>query len=485
MSNLTFQQLGLNKEILEALNALGYEQATEVQEAVVPCILKNQDVIVKSQTGSGKTAAFGIPICQNIEIEVSKPQALILAPTRELAVQIKEELSYIGRYKRIRCAAVFGKQPISMQTRELKQRIHAVSGTPGRVLDHLERGTLDVSSIRYLVIDEADKMLNMGFIDQVKAVIDQLPAYRTTALLSATVPPEIESLCASYMHQPKHIEIEHESDTAEAIDQCCYEVSETDKFKLLSSLIYDLLPESGIIFLNTKDAVGRLVSKMANEGFSCSALHGGMEQKDRLETMDAFKNRKFRYLIATDVAARGIHIDEISLVVNYDIPLELESYVHRIGRTGRAGSSGKAITFVTPFQNRFLSEIEAYIGYSIPKKELLLNESLHEKKRAYELYFEKLPETLPLAQEKSKKINHGITKLYINAGKKKKMRPGDIVGAITGIEGVEQADIGIIDVQDHVSYVDILNNKGGRVLTALQKGTIKGKQVKVQKANLK
>jgi ATP-dependent RNA helicase DeaD len=485
MENISFKKLGLQSEILVALEALGYEEPSEVQEKVIPFVLSENDIIVKSQTGSGKTAAFGIPVCEKIEIEEKKPQVLILTPTRELAVQVKEEISYIGRYKRIRCAAVFGKQPMTIQTRELKQRIHVIVGTPGRVTDHIERGNIELSEIKYLVIDEADKMLNMGFIDQVETIIKKLPQNRITMLFSATIPEKIEQLCYQYMHEPQKIEIEHKNKTSENIEQFYYEIEESNKFNLLCNIIYSDLPESAMIFLNTKDAVDRLASKMNMEGFSCKSLHGGMEQKDRLDAMEDFKNKKFRYLVATDVAARGIHIDEITHVINYDIPLELESYVHRIGRTGRAGSSGKAITLVTPFQDRFLKEIEDYIGYCIPKKDLSDSDNEHyaELKRQYNEKFKLGDIQIPKARtEKSFKINSGITKLYIHAGKKKKMRPGDIVGAITSIEGVTQEDIGIIDIQDNVSYVDILNDKGGKVLTELQKGTIKGKQVKVQKA---
>lgn len=479
MNELKFKNLGLKDEILESLDKLGYETPTEVQKKVIPYILEGRDVIVKSQTGSGKTAAFGIPVCEKIELENKKPQVLILTPTRELAVQVRDEISNIGRYKRLRCAAVFGKQPMIVQIRELKQRVHAVIGTPGRVFDHIERGTLDLEDIKYLIIDEADKMLNMGFIEQVESIIKVLPKNRVTMLFSATIPEKLEALCNQYMQVPIKIEIEHENKASEKIIQYYYEVEENSKFKLLKKVIYTEKPDYAMIFLNTKEGVDTLTASMKKEGFSTIALHGGMEQKDRLDTMKSFKRGEFSFLVATDVAARGIDIEDITHVINYDLPLELESYVHRIGRTGRAGHNGVAITFVTPYQGRFLNEIENFIGYKIAIKEVPGDVESEEGRELYNKKAKLIPKS---KIDKGTKLNKDIVKIYINAGKKKKMRPGDIVGAITNIEGVDVADIGIIDIQDNISYVDILGNKGELVLKELEKGTIKGKKVKVEKA---
>jgi ATP-dependent RNA helicase DeaD len=474
-----FKNLGLKEEILEALNKLSYNSPTDVQGRVIPMVLEGKDVIVKSQTGSGKTAAFGIPICEKVELEKRKPQVLILTPTRELAVQVKEELSNIGRYKKLRCAAVFGKQPIIIQTRELKQRVHIVVGTPGRTLDHINKETLMVEEIKYLVIDEADKMLNMGFIDQVEAIIKALPTDRITMLFSATIPKEIENLCKNYLKEPANIEVEHDKPLIEEIQQYCYMVENSDKFKFLNNIIYIERPESAIIFLNTKDGVDKLENNMKKKGYSCRAIHGGMEQDDRLSVMKAFKKGEFNYLIATDVAARGIHVEDITHVINYDLPVELESYVHRIGRTGRAGKKGSAITFVSQHELRSLGEIENYIGYKLTIREIPSEDEIKHNKQIYD----KMP-ILPIKikKDKSDEINSQITKLYINAGKSKKIRPGDIVGAIINIEGINIDDIGIIDVQDNISYVDILGNKSDIVLNKLQNGTLKGKKVRVQKA---
>jgi len=478
MENL-FKDFNISEDIIKTIEKLGYTAPTEVQAKVIPVALEGRDIIVKSQTGSGKTAAFGIPICEKIELETNKPQALILTPTRELCVQIKDEIGNIGRFKRIRATAIFGKQPFVAQVKELKQRIHVVVGTPGRTLDHLERETLEIDEIKYLIIDEADEMLNMGFIDQVESIIKRLPKDRITMLFSATMSREIENLSKKYMLEPIKIEITPEALTVETIEQLVYEVEEEEKYKLLKDLIYVQHPESSIIFCRTKDNVDKLMRRLSAHNFSCDALHGGMLQNDRLSAIKRFKLGEFRILVATDVAARGIDVEDVTHIFNYDVPLEKESYVHRIGRTGRAGKEGKAITLVTPFEKRFLREIEDYVGYKIFKAEAPCKEEVE----AAKLNFEKMvnvkqkPKIL-----KETVLNKEITKIYINAGKNKKVRPGDIVGAITSIEGITASAIGIIDIQDNISYVDILDGRGEEVLRALKKMTIKGKSMKVQRA---
>ncbi|MCY6371050.1 DEAD/DEAH box helicase [Clostridium ganghwense] len=477
MDKLNFKYLGLSEEMLKALEKLGYERPSEVQQRVIPFVLEDKDIIVKSQTGSGKTAAFAIPICEKIELEKRKPQVLVLTPTRELAVQVKEDISNIGRFKRIRCAAIFGKQPMKVQMVELKQRVHVIVGTPGRTLDHIERGNIDLEEVKYLIIDEADEMLNMGFIAQVEAIINKLPNNRVTMLFSATMEDKIQALCDKHMINPKNIEINSKSVTTNKIEQFYYEIEENKKFDLINKIIYTERPDSCILFCNTKEKVGNLVGKMKDKGYCCSGLHGGMDQKDRLDTMQRFKRGEFPFLIATDVAARGIHIEDITHVVNYDMPMEKDSYVHRIGRTGRAGKQGTAITFVCPYQVRFLTGIEEYAGCNISKKEIPSQEEVEQGKKIFKKKINHKPK-----KDKSSELNKEITKIYIGAGKKKKIRAGDIVGAINSIEGVSSDDIGIIDIQDNFSYVDVLGKKGELVLKAFKDKTIKGKKVKVQKA---
>lgn len=480
MKNKSFKDYALSEEILKSLTLLGYEKPTEVQSEVIDSALEKKDLIVKSQTGSGKTAAFGIPICESVDIEQREPQALILTPTRELAVQVKESINNIGRFKRVRCAAVFGKQLMSVQVQELKQRVHIIAGTPGRVMDHIKRGTIDLGKINYLVIDEADKMLNMGFIDQVGEIIDTLPRDRATMLFSATMPEEIERLCRRYLNRPSRIEITPDNLVSDRVEQELYEVNKDDKFELLKRILYIENPDSCIVFCSTKENVDTLNEKMRAEKIYTRALHGGLEQKDRLEMMKFFKRGEFRILIATDVAARGIDVEDLDLIINYDVPVENESYVHRIGRTARAGKRGKAVTFAAPYEKRYLNQVEDYIGYSIPRKEMPSEEEGEGAKKAFMEKDKKAPE---IKADKSELLSKEVTKLYLNAGKKKKMRPGDIVGAITAIEGVTGEDIGIIDILDYVSYVDILNGKGEKVLRVLQKTKIKGKEIKVQRAS--
>lgn len=475
----SFKIFGLDEKIEKALDKLGYEKPTKIQEEAIPLIFEKKDLVGKAQTGSGKTAAFGIPICEKVGIEENNPQALVLVPTRELAVQVKEEFSNIGRFKRIRSEAVFGKDSMKRQEVKLKQRVHILVGTPGRTLDHIKRGNIHLDEIQYLVLDEADKMLNMGFIEQVEEVIEALPKERTTLLFSATMPEKILNLCDQYMKDPKFIEVDAENLTTEKIEQYHYRVEEKERFGLLSKLMYTYRPESCILFCNTKNTVHWLMQKMEGKGFDCKALHGGMEQEDRLEVMKNFKRGAFPFLVATDVAARGIDIEDVNLIINFDVPVERESYIHRIGRTGRAGSSGIAITFVTPRESRLFSQIENYIGYEIPTKEEPSQKEVEEGKKLFKNQINKKP---ILKEDKGTQLDKQIEKIYIKAGRNKKIRPGDILGAITNIEGITSDDIGIIDIQDNISYVDILNGKGATVLKELSRSTIKGKRIKVQRA---
>ncbi|MFE5389235.1 ATP-dependent RNA helicase DbpA [Bacillus thuringiensis] len=479
MSEKSFSDYKLSKEIVRALTGLGYDHPTEVQGEVIPVALQKKDLVVKSQTGSGKTASFGIPLCEMVEWEENKPQALVLTPTRELAVQVKEDITNIGRFKRIKAAAVYGKSPFARQKLELKQKTHIVVGTPGRVLDHIEKGTLSLECLKYLVIDEADEMLNMGFIDQVEAIIDELPIKRMTMLFSATLPEDVEKLSRTYMNSPTHIEIKAAGITTDKIEHTLFEVIEDEKLSLLKDVTTIENPDSCIIFCRTQENVDHVYRQLKRVNYPCDKIHGGMVQEDRFEVMDDFRKGKFRYLVATDVAARGIDIDNITHVINYDIPLEKESYVHRTGRTGRAGNSGKAITFITPYENRFLEEIEEYIGFEIPKAIGPSKEEVMKEKAAFE---EKIYAKPIIKKDKNADINKGIMKLYFNGGKKKKIRAVDFVGTIAKIKGVTAEDIGIITIQDNVSYVEILNGKGPLVLKVMRNTTIKGKQLKVHEA---
>lgn len=480
MSERKFKDYPLSDEIRRALEVLKYETPTEVQSSVLPVAMDNQDLIVKSQTGSGKTAAFGIPICEMIEWEEKNPQALILSPTRELAVQVREDITNIGRFKRIKAVAVYGKEPFSKQKEELKQKTHVVVGTPGRVMDHIERETLVLDEIKYLIIDEADEMLNRGFIDEVEAIIAELPKDRVTMVFSATMPQGVEDLCHKYMNEPVKIEIATSGGiTTDSIEHSLIEVKEENKLSLLKDVTVVENPESCIIFCRTKENVDRVFAELNEADYSCEKLHGGLEQEDRFAVMDGFKMGNFRYLVATDVAARGIDIDNVTLIINYDVPMEKESYVHRTGRTGRAGNKGKAITFATPFEEKFIRSIERYIGFEIPKMDAPKHHEVARGKAAFE---EKISARRVVRNNKTARINKDIMKLHFNGGKKKKIRAVDFVGTITNIPGVTPEDIGIISIHDQMSYVDILNGKGSLVLQAMESTTVKGKKLKVSKA---
>jgi len=480
MSEIKFADYALSQEIVRALESLSYETPTEVQREVIPVALEQKDLVVKSQTGSGKTAAYGIPLCELVDWNENKPQVLVLTPTRELALQVNEDITNIGRFKRIKSMAVYGKAPFHIQRAELKQRTHMVVGTPGRVHDHIERGTLPIERIKYLVIDEADEMLNMGFIEQVQAIIQQLPTDRVTMLFSATFPEDVAKLAHRYMNTPVQVEIKAEGLTTATIEHSVIEVKEADKFKLLQDVMIVENPDSCIIFCRTQENVDQVFRQMAELEYPCDRIHGGMEQDERFEVMNAFRRGQFRYLVATDVAARGIDITNITHVINFDIPLEKESYVHRTGRTGRAGKTGKAITFAAPKDARRLAEIEGYIGFSINKAKAPSEEAVDRRREDFE---QKLNIGPVLKKDKREQLNKQIMKLNFNGGKKKKLRAVDFVGTIAKIEGVSADDIGIITILDNVTDVEILNGKGSLVLEVMRNTTVKGKQLKVRRGN--
>lgn len=478
MTAVNFNDYALDAELLKAIRMLNFENPTEVQQQVIPAVIAQKDIIVKSRTGSGKTAAFAIPICQLVNWDENKPQALVVAPTRELAVQVKEDMFNLSRFKRLKVSAVFGKAPFTVQEKELKQKTHIVVGTPGRIIDHIERGTLDTSNIKYLVIDEADKLLNMGFIEQLETIIKNLPKERVTVLLSATMSADIKALCDQYMRAPLYIEVEEQNTTADRITQERYNVATKDKMQLLRDIMIVENPDSCMIFCNTKQMVDEIGKGLADMKFAVRTIHGGMEQSDRLSIMDAFKKGSFRYLVATDVAARGIDIDAITLVINYDLPLDGETYVHRIGRTGRLENTGRAISFVTQYEDKFLYTIEQYTGKEMILKEKPEQETVTDLKQEFINRINTLSKT---KEAKGARLGKEIMKLHINAGKKTKMRPVDIVGTLCNIKGMTAADIGIINVADISTYVEILNNKGEMVFQTLQTTPIKGRIRKVSK----
>lgn len=475
---MEFENYKLDKEILKALSYLQYKNPSKVQEKAIPLLLDKKDLIVKSQTGSGKTASFGIPICNNINSEDTNIGALVLVPTRELAIQVKEELSSIGRLKKIRCAAIFGKQPFKEQERELKQRIHVVVGTPGRVIDHMQRGNLNFKSLSYVIVDEADKMMNMGFIDQIEEVLKRLPQKKVMALFSATLPEEIKGICEKYMTNPLNLEVNSEVINKPKIEESYLIVEDKDKLKALIKYFYALTPEAAMVFCNTRGKVKEVYESLKNNGISVEQLHGDMEQKVRINTMERFKAGEFRILVATDIAARGIDVDQITHVFNYEVPMERESYVHRIGRTGRAGREGTAITLSSKYEEKFIRGIEEFIDYKIPLGAYPTDEAI----KLGEEKFKEKQKNCKRRTVKKELLQKEVTKIYLGAGKKKKIRNIDILGALSNLPELNGDDIGIIDVQDAVSYVDILNNKGKSLLKKYPQLIIKGKKVKIEVA---
>jgi Superfamily II DNA and RNA helicases len=479
MNNRSFHDFSVSEEIRKALKGLEYEIPTEVQERVIPLALEKNDLFVKAQTGSGKTAAYAIPICELIEWLENKPQALILTPTRELAVQVKEDFTDIGRFKRVKAAAIYGGHPFSMEKTELKQKTHVVAGTPGRVMDHIKKGTLSLDKIKYLVLDEADRMLDMGFAEQVEFILSVLPGDQVTMMFSATMPEEIKRISSSYMKDAIYIDVSEDSITAGDIKHSLYFAEEEEKLELLTDVTVIEKPDSCIIFCRTKERVEMVYNQLVDRGYHCNKIHGGMEQKDRLISMRGFKRGECTYLVATDVAARGIDVQNISLIINYDIPFDKEVYVHRTGRTGRAGQNGKGITFVTPTELRYLNDIEKYIGFEIDK----MTKPSKEEVSLHKVAFEKKGNAAPVIRPmKSEELNKEIMKLRFNGGKKKKLRAANFVGVISNIEGVTAEDIGIITIQDTLTYVEILNGKGSLVLETMKNTRIGERQLKVSDA---
>lgn len=386
MMEINFKELGIIDPIVKALKDMGYENPTEVQRIAIPSILEGKDMIVLSKTGSGKTAAFGIPILQMTNPEEKHPQGLIITPTRELAVQVEKDIKEMGRNLPHKSTSVYGQHSINTEIQALNKGITIVVGTPGRIFDHISRGTFKTDKISFLVLDEADRMLDMGFIDQVQQIIKKIPKDRTTMLFSATLPEEINRICQRYLKEPVTVTIESETKTVDAIEQVYYRLNRDEKRKHLDRILTIERPEGCIVFCNTKRVVDQVFNFLIRKGYPCQPLHGDIPQGRRLTIINDFKKGSFPILVATEVAARGIHIEGLSLVINYDLPMEKDNYVHRIGRTGRAGHSGKAISLVTTDDIMNLYEIEEHIGAMIAEKELPEDKEYYRNKAAAEAW---------------------------------------------------------------------------------------------------
>ena len=458
METTDFSSLDLAPELLQVVQELGYEEMTPIQAASIPLILDGKDIIGQSKTGSGKTAAFALPILNTLDLENRNIQALILCPTRELATQVVGEFRKLGRrYEGLQILSLTGGQTGREQAQAMERGVHIAVGTPGRVLDHLNRERMDLNDIATLVLDEADKMFDMGFAAEIKAILKQLPTKRQTLFFSATFPEEIQDLSRRYQKNPLKIIVEDAAETGTSIEQIVYDSSESQKADTLMRVLQQHPAKSTIIFCNTKAAVNELAERIAEYKVSVAALHGDLEQRERDRVMATFRNGSTAILVATDVAARGLDIDHLEQVINFDLPAQAETYVHRIGRTGRAGREGRAITIASPVDTMKLLEFEKLSGGAFLRPTL---------------GFKNQHGLNPFAHQSAMKT------LSISGGRKDKLRPGDILGALTNKEGstLTGADIGKIEIHDHISYVAISSSMVDTALEKLRTGKIKGQK---------
>ncbi|MFC0523711.1 DEAD/DEAH box helicase [Pontibacillus salicampi] len=388
----TFNSLGLSKSVLKSVLEMGFEEATPVQEQTIPIAMDGRDVIGQAQTGTGKTAAFGIPMIEKINQDIKKTQGIVIAPTRELAMQVATELNKLGQYKGVRVLPVYGGTDMGRQIRELKKQPQIVVATPGRLLDHVRRKTINLTNIHTAVLDEADEMLNMGFIEDIKAILAELPLQRQTLLFSATMPKEIHEIATKMMKKPETVRLKAKQMTVERIDQYFVEVNEGKKFDTLTRLLDIHVPDLAIVFGRTKRRVDELADGLTARGFRAEGIHGDLTQGKRQNVLKKFKNGGVEVLVATDVAARGLDISGVTHVYNFDIPQDPESYVHRIGRTGRAGNDGYAVSFITPREMSHLNLIEKTTGSKVKRLQIPSPDEAH--KGQQKIAVDKLVESL-------------------------------------------------------------------------------------------
>lgn len=524
---MKFEELNLSSEILKAVAAMGFEEASPIQTSAIPLAMSGKDVLGQAQTGTGKTASFGIPVLEKIDRKSSKTQALILSPTRELAIQSAEELHKLAKYMSgVKILPIYGGADINRQIRSLKGGVQIIIGTPGRVMDHLRRHTIKTGHIKTVVLDEADEMLNMGFREDIETILEQLPSEdRQTVLFSATMPKSILELAKRYQKNAELIKITKKEITVPNIEQYYYEVKKQNKLEVLTRLLDYYGPKQSLVFSNTKKLVGELASELAARGYSAEGLHGDMKQSQRDAVMKKFRSGKIEILIATDVAARGIDVDNVEAVFNYDIPQDDEYYVHRIGRTGRAGRSGRAFTLVSGKEVYKLRDIQKYcntkimarpvpsvndvatiridkvmaeVGRTIESGNLremfdILEQQINSSEyTAMDIAAALLKQTLSRGDDIPEKdlsdmedtgAEEGMVRLFINIGKNQKIRPGDIVGAVAGESNIQGKLIGAIDIHDKYTFVEVPKELGLTVLNAMKNVKIKGKNISIEPAN--
>jgi ATP-dependent RNA helicase DeaD len=464
----TFKELGLQPELLTALDELGYVEPTPIQEQAIPELLAGHDVIGQAQTGTGKTAAFGLPMLQYLDSGSDETQAIVLTPTRELCIQVTQALrSYAEHLAGIEVVAVFGGAPIATQQSRLRRGAHVVVATVGRMMDLISRRSLVLTSARYVVLDEADEMLDLGFIEDVEKILRMCPSGRQTSLFSATMPPPIARLAEQYMYDPVTIKVTPKQLTVDAIEQAYVEVSPREKTDRLIEVLRAEEPEQAIIFCRTKIGAARLDDQLRDRGLRVKALHGDMSQGQRDGVMIQFKDHKLPLLVATDVAARGLDIEHVTHVINYDLPNNTEIYVHRIGRTGRVGRTGRAITFVTPKQRDEVPRIEREARTSIGEWE------------PPEERIEHAPR--PRRREHAAPGN-GHVKLFINRGARSGIDEESLRWALVEGAVVAESDIGAIRVLERFSFVDLPGEQAKLALERLDGTKLEGKQIRVEYA---
>ena len=456
-SAAAFDTLPLNPAVLANLRQLGYHAMTPIQAASLPVALLGKDLIAQAQTGSGKTAAFALALLANLNPRRFAVQALVLCPTRELADQVTQEIRRLARAEEnIKIVTLCGGVPLRMQNASLEHGAHIAVGTPGRIMDHLQRGTLNLEALNTLVLDEADRMLDMGFFDDIATVARQCPKERQTLLFSATYPEGIEKIARQFMREPKQIKVEAQH-AADVIEQRFYQVTRGNRLSTVALLLNHFRPVSTLAFCNTKQQCRELVALLQAQGFSALALFGELEQRERDQVLAQFANRSCSVLVATDVASRGLDIEQLEAVINVDITPDAEVYVHRIGRTGRAGESGLALSLASMDEMGFVGKIEQY------------------QKR--ESIWHKVEELTPASAEP---LLPPMVTLQILGGRKEKIRPGDVLGALTGEAGFSREQVGKINVTEFSTFVAVQRGIAQDALRKLNVGKVKGKSVKVR-----
>jgi len=538
METVKFEDLNMEEKILRAVTDMGFEAASPIQAQAIPVMMSGVDMIGQAQTGTGKTAAFGIPLLQKVDAESRRLQAIILCPTRELAIQVAEELRNLAKYMHgVKILPIYGGQDIGKQIRSLKGGVQIIIGTPGRVMDHMRRHTIRLGDLHTVVLDEADEMLNMGFREDIETILKDTPEARQTVLFSATMPRAIMEIAETYQQKAVHVRVVKKELTVPNIEQYYYEVRPKNKDEVLCRLLDLYSPKLSLIFCNTKKKVDELVLELQNRGYFAEGLHGDLKQMQRDRVMQGFRDGNTDILVATDVAARGIDVDDVEAVFNYDLPQDDEYYVHRIGRTGRAGRTGKSFTFIVGREVYKLKDIQRYCKTKIKAQPIpslddvanmkvehvfrKLERTIEEKDlassiRAIEAYLNQSDYTaMDLAaaflkaelgdsleeqkdelsqeqysweaerREKGRKRKGEMVRLFLNVGKKQKLRPGDILGALAGESGMPGRAVGSINMFDKYSFVDVPQKYYKQILKSMKHAKIKGNRVSIEKAETK